>query len=168
MHLFSKQRYHSTHLMVSLFALTLFSSLNSSDTNAMPSFTRQTGQACSSCHTQSFGPNLTPFGREFKLGGYTMGGGTGTASKLPPISAMIMGSFTNTQKDQTPGTLEPGFNKNNSFTFDEASLFYAGRVYGKVGAFVQGTYNGYEDILEMDNTDIRFADQLDVFDLPVT
>jgi hypothetical protein len=168
MYLFPKQRYHSTNLMVSLFVLLLFSTLTSQDSHALPSFTRQTGQACSSCHTQSFGPNLTPMGRDFKLGGYTMGGGTGTASKLPPISAMIMGSFTNTQKDQTPGTLLSGYNKNNNFTFDEASLFYAGRVYGKVGAFVQGTYNGYEDILEMDNTDIRFADQLELFDLPIT
>jgi hypothetical protein len=168
MHFFLKQRYHSINLMVSLFVLVLISTLASQVVNAMPSFSRQTGQACSSCHTQSFGPNLTPFGREFKLGGYTMGGGTGTAAKLPPVSAMIMGSFTNTQKDQPPGTLEPGFNKNNNFTFDEASLFYAGRVYGKVGAFVQGTYNGYEDILEMDNTDIRFADQLDLLDMPIT
>lgn len=151
-----------------LLALLLMSALISADIKAMPSFTRQTGQACSSCHTQSFGANLTPMGREFKLGGYTMGGGTGTASKLPPISAMIMGSFTNAQKDQSPGTLLQGYNKNNNFTFEEASLFYAGRVYGKVGAFIQGTYNGYEDILEMDNTDIRFADQLDLFDTPIT
>ena len=47
-------------------------------------------------------------------------------------------------------------------------MFYAGRVYGKVGAFSQLTYNGYEDKLEMDNTDIRFADQLDLFDTPIT
>ncbi len=60
--------------------------------NAMPSFARQTGAACSQCHTQSFGPNLTPFGRDFKLSGYTMSSGN---SKLPPISAMITGSFTN-------------------------------------------------------------------------
>jgi hypothetical protein len=49
---------------------------------AMPSFARQTGAACSQCHTQSFGPNLTPFGRDFKLGGYTMGGGSGVALLL--------------------------------------------------------------------------------------
>jgi hypothetical protein len=168
MYLFKK--YHKNQILLFALSLTiaLITAFISPVINAMPSFTRQTGQACSSCHTQSFGPNLTPMGREFKLGGYTMGGGTGTAAKLPPISAMIMGSFTNTQKDQKPGTLEPGFNKNNNFTFDEASLFYAGRVYNKVGAFVQGTYNGYEDILEMDNTDIRFADQLELFNLPIT
>jgi hypothetical protein len=170
----TKQLCNPGLLLASLLILTSIITLTSPKTNAMPSFSRQTGQACSSCHTQSFGPNLTPFGRDFKLGGYTMGGGTGTNAKLPPISAMIMGSFTNTQKDQTPGTLLEGYNKNNNFTFEEASLFYAGRIYGKVGAFVQGTYNGYEDILEMDNTDIRFADQVDLddtflpFDLDLT
>ncbi|MDD5578341.1 MAG: cytochrome C [Methylobacter sp.] len=155
--------------------ITTIAALTSPPIYAMPSFSRQTGQACSSCHTQSFGPNLTPFGRSFKLGGYTMGGGSGTNAKLPPISAMIMGTFTNTQKDQTvqsqsqpDGTLLPGYNKNNNFTFDQASLFYAGRIYGNLGAFSQLTYNGYSERLEMDNTDIRFADQLDIGDTPVT
>jgi hypothetical protein len=67
-----------------LLSLGLICLLISTTAEAMPSFSRQTGQACSSCHTQSFGPNLTPMGRDFKLGGYTMGGGTGTNAKLPP------------------------------------------------------------------------------------
>ena len=41
--------------------------------DAIPSFARQTGQPCASCHTAF--PQLTPFGRRFKLGGYTLGGG---------------------------------------------------------------------------------------------
>ena len=32
---------------------------------AVPSFARQTGMACAACHTVF--PELTPFGREFKL-----------------------------------------------------------------------------------------------------
>src|SRR6202043_2241316 len=40
---------------------------------ALPSYARQTGQPCGACHTDF--PALTPFGREFKLGGYTLGGG---------------------------------------------------------------------------------------------
>jgi hypothetical protein len=162
----TKRRYNSGFLLASLLTLASIATLTSSEINAMPSFARQTGQPCSSCHTQSFGPNLTPFGRNFKLGGYTMGGGTGANAKLPPISAMIMGSFVNTNKDATD--VPAGFDANNNFTFDEASLFYAGRIYGKLGAFIQGTYNGFEDILEMDNTDIRLADQLELFDIPIT
>ncbi len=42
---------------------------------AIPSFARQTGLACASCHTVF--PHLTPFGRFFKLHGYTM-----TSAKL--------------------------------------------------------------------------------------
>ncbi|HVB08184.1 MAG TPA: hypothetical protein VNF00_04485, partial [Candidatus Acidoferrales bacterium] len=39
---------------------------------AVPSFARQTGLACSSCHTNP--PELTPLGRTFKLNGYSMTG----------------------------------------------------------------------------------------------
>ncbi|HLZ01194.1 MAG TPA: cytochrome C [Bradyrhizobium sp.] len=41
--------------------------------NALPSFARQTGQPCGTCHTDF--PALTPYGRRFKLLGYTPGGG---------------------------------------------------------------------------------------------
>src|SRR5579863_2161951 len=41
--------------------------------SAIPSFARQTGQPCSTCHTAF--PELTPYGRQFKLSGYTAGGG---------------------------------------------------------------------------------------------
>ncbi|CAL79924.1 putative cytochrome c family protein [Bradyrhizobium sp. ORS 278] len=40
---------------------------------SLPSFARQTGQPCGTCHTDF--PALTPFGRRFKLMGYTTGGG---------------------------------------------------------------------------------------------
>jgi hypothetical protein len=37
---------------------------------AVPSFARQTGMVCSVCHTVFL--DLTPFGRSFKVRGYTM------------------------------------------------------------------------------------------------
>ena len=37
--------------------------------HAVPSYSRQTGLACASCHYAP--PELTPFGRKFKLEGYT-------------------------------------------------------------------------------------------------
>jgi hypothetical protein len=49
--------------------------------SALPSFARQTGQPCGTCHTDFFG--LTPFGRSFKLRGYTAGGGQ---FRLTPFS----------------------------------------------------------------------------------
>ncbi len=45
--------------------------------DAIPAFAQQTGQACSDCHVGSFGPQLTPLGRAFKIGGYTQRGGEG-------------------------------------------------------------------------------------------
>lgn len=163
-----KRSFNLNYFLALLLALIAAMALTSPKVEAMPSFSRQTGQACSVCHTQSFGPNLTPFGRDFKLSGYTMGGGTGTAAKLPPVSGMIVGSFTNSKMDQPPPDTPTGYNKNNNFTFDQAALFYAGRVYDKIGAFSQFTYNGFSDRLALDNSDIRFADQLELGDMPIT
>src|SRR6516165_819679 len=49
--------------------------------HALPSFARQTGQPCGTCHTDY--PALTPFGRRFKLFGYTIGGGKFRTTPLP-------------------------------------------------------------------------------------
>src|ERR1019366_8398619 len=49
--------------------------------NALPSFARQTGQPCGTCHTDY--PGLTPYGRLFKLGGYTAGGGKYRSTLFP-------------------------------------------------------------------------------------
>src|SRR6516162_5859368 len=48
---------------------------------ALPSFARQTGQPCGTCHTDF--PALTPFGRRFKLLGYTTGGGKFRTTPFP-------------------------------------------------------------------------------------
>ena len=103
---------------------------------AVPSFSRQTGQPCSLCHIGSFGPQLTEYGREFKLTGYTLTGGEGLNI---PVSAMVIGSFTHTSKGQSGGAA-PHFGSNDNFALDQASLFYAGKVVGELGAFVQATY----------------------------
>lgn len=58
---------------------------------AIPVFARQTGQPCGNCHTDFLG--LTPFGRRFKLGGYTLGGGEFRTPLLSqPKSAKIFPS----------------------------------------------------------------------------
>lgn len=57
---------------------------------ALPSFARQTGQPCGTCHTDF--PGLTPYGRLFKLNGYTAGGGkfrtTPFPSQIDPTNAL--------------------------------------------------------------------------------
>jgi hypothetical protein len=123
---------------------------------AVPSYARQTGQDCAACHTAF--PELTPFGRRFKLNGYTLEGGD---SHLPPIAAMVIPTFTNTKTAQTEkpgpdkGNVRYGYNDNLSV--QQVSLFYAGKIVDHVGAFIQGTYSGSSNRISWDNADVRFA-----------
>src|ERR1017187_2672663 len=71
--------------------------LQTCDASALPAFADQTGQRCGACHIGGLGPQLTPFGREFKLGGYTLRKGPGFTM---PLAAMVVASYVQTQKDQ--------------------------------------------------------------------
>lgn len=122
--------------------------------SAVPSFARQTGQPCATCHTAF--PELTPFGRRFKLGGYTMGGGL-TFEEAPPIAVMLAPTFTHTARNQDAQPA-PGTSTNNNTILQQTSLFYGGAIYGNVGAFIQGTYDRASEHAFLDNTDIRYAD----------
>ncbi len=155
---------HTDWLSAVLVAATMLLALISTvDTaQAVPSYARQTGQPCASCHTAF--PELTPFGRRFKLNGYTLGGGD---SQLPAFAAMVMPSFTNTQKGQAD-IPAPGTAQNDNLALQQASVFYGGQVYGNVGAFVQVTYDGVAKTVSWDNADIRYADQAKIGDTSVT
>ena len=134
---------------------------------AVPSFARQTGQPCATCHTAF--PELTPFGRRFKLGGYTMGGGM-PIQEAPPIAAMLLPTFTKTKVQQdAPPTNPNGYpiaHVNDNFIMQQASLFYGGQIYGNLGALVQGTYDKASQHTYLDNTDIRYADTR-TFETPI-
>lgn len=120
---------------------------------ALPSFARQTGQQCAACHNGF--PELTPYGRLFKLNGYTFLGGQ---TDLPPIAAMEVSSFTHTQEPQYGGAA-PHFGANNDIAFEFGSLFYGGAIASNlgIGAFAQVTYDNIAQRLGWDNTDIRWA-----------
>ncbi|HEY6239889.1 MAG TPA: cytochrome C [Burkholderiales bacterium] len=139
--------------------------------NAVPSFARQTGMACQSCHTVF--PELTPFGRSFKLNAYTIDNlpqvqGI-TASKdmelllnqIPPLSIMFQTSYTST-KSALPDSVVAGANSQNGQVLfpQQASLFYAGRVAPNLGAFVQITYASDTGTFALDNTEFRYAKQV--------
>ena len=126
----------------------------------MPDFAQQTGQPCSTCHIGSFGPQLTPFGRAFKLGGYTQTGGDGPLARVP-LSAFVLGSFTNTAGAQ-PQPPANNFGRNNNIALDQVSVFLAGRVDDHIGGFIQGTYSGTDHAFLLDNTDIRVTTPLTV------
>ena len=55
--------------------------------DAVPAFAQQTGQPCTTCHIGSFGPQLTPFGRAFKIGGYTLRDDSPHSQMAPNICA---------------------------------------------------------------------------------
>ncbi len=129
--------------------------------HAVPSYSRQTGLACSSCHYAP--PELTPFGRTFKLEGYTFTTkGQVTEEKKDhnsalhlleafPLSVIFDTSLTSTKSPQ-PGT------QNGNFQFPQAaSLFLAGAWTDHIGSFVQVTYDSQGDHFSWDNTDIRYA-----------
>src|ERR1700676_5088774 len=69
---------------------------------ALPSFASQTGQPCPACHVGASGPQLTPLGRTFKIGGYTQQGGDGVAAQIP-LSAMTLTSFNHAASGFTEG-----------------------------------------------------------------
>jgi hypothetical protein len=130
--------------------------LGATPAHAVPSFARQTNLPCQSCHTVY--PELTPFGRSFKMHGYTMTNvkqveAENDALKIdqsPPISAMLQISATHA-KTETPST--------NIDLPDQLSLFYAGEISSNMGSFIQITMEGSTGTFAMDNTDIRYADQ---------
>jgi hypothetical protein len=123
---------------------------------SLPLYARQTGQPCATCHTAFL--ELTPFGRRFKLGGYTLGGGDWNG---PPFAVMLQPTFTNTQGAQ-PGGAAPGFGVNNNFVMQQMSLFTGGAFTENLGAFIQGTLDGVAHNFTWDNTDIRFAKSINL------
>jgi len=122
--------------------------VSTSPARAVPAFAEQTGQPCAACHVGGFGPQLTPFGRAFKLGGYTL-----RLKNNIPISAMAVASVTNTKRPQVPAPA--GFSSNDNVAFDQGSLFLAGGVGSHLGGFAQFTYDGVGKAWSWDNLDLR-------------
>lgn len=131
--------------------------------SALPSYTRQTGQACEACHVGGIGPHLTPFGQNFKLGGYTLSNST---SLTVPLSAMAVFTYENTQRD-LPDDAGPHDGPNDNVNLQEASVFVAGKLAAHVGSFAQFTYSDIDRKLVLDHVDVRYANSGHLFDQPL-
>ena len=120
---------------------------------AVPSFARQTGMTCAACHTVF--PELTPFGREFKLNGYvldnikqvtgidTTAHETLALNSIPPISLMLQVSYTHTSTALPDPAINGALAKDGDLLFpQQVSFFYAGKIADELGAFIQLTYDG--------------------------
>src|SRR5580704_11347735 len=144
-----------------LFAVLCLVVLFLTTAHAVPSYSRQTGLPCASCHYSP--PELNPFGRKFKLEGYTFATKPEVSDDKKdhnsslhileafPLSVVFDTSFTST-RSTVPGT------QNGNFQFpQDVSLFLAGSWGSHVGSFAQVTYDAQGDHFSWDNTDIRFA-----------
>ena len=138
-------------------AIIAITALFTSPSWAVPAFTAKTNQPCSACHVGGFGPQLTPFGRQFKLDGYTMDAGNDAF----PVSAMEMSSFVTSAKAQAAPPADH-YGTNNNFSLDQASLFIAGGIGEHVGGFIQLTYDGIGRAFSWDNADLRVTDHVTV------
>src|SRR5487761_2312735 len=99
---------------------------------AIPAFNRQTGQNCVACHAGGQFPELTPYGRLFKLTGYTIG------QRAVPISAMVVAGMARVANTDPQGTAAQ-FDRNGETTLATASLLLGGKVTDNIGAFAQVT-----------------------------
>jgi hypothetical protein len=152
-----------------LFAVVLGLSAAAAESVALPSFARQTGLECVSCHVSW--PELTPVGRQFKLGGYTLIKQTAAEERplvsldkdgpppLLPLAAFAQASVTGTAKTDTPGADASSFPAQDRLALQQLSLFIAGRMADHVGAFAQWSYDGVAHHSAVDNVDIRVADR---------
>ena len=129
--------------------------------NAVPSFARQTGMSCIACHT-SF-PQLTPYGRIFKLMAFSFEGSkqieTENMKAVPgvkidsgsPISAVIQASWAHVRK------VSANTENDHASLPSEFSLYYAGEISPNMGAFIQATMDNASSNFKFDMADIRYA-----------
>ena len=143
--------------------------LSAGAAHGVPSFARQTGQACVACHV-SF-PELTPYGRYFKLTGYTIGKSAFSSEGMNylPLAAMVQASVTSTRDnhatDPDTGATVSVNQRNNSGVFCCASVFLASKISDYLGGFVQWSYDNLATTADgtlgghsgIDNTDIRIV-----------
>jgi hypothetical protein len=154
-------------LIFSVLALSVYL-ISTAPSWGVPSFARQTGMTCAACHTVF--PELTPFGREFKLNGYVLDNikqvtgididsrQTLSLNQIPPISLMLQVSYTHTGAPLPDSAISGALAKDGELLFpQQLSLFYAGKIADGLGGFIQLTYDGAEDHFGFDNTDIRYV-----------
>lgn len=140
---------------------------------AIPAFARQTGLECSGCHVGGFYPELNHFGRMFKANSYSLKSPEQRPLPYEILQRFAMAqelSYTAIQKSVGKAlTKNEGtnffVNENAGFSLpQQASFFYGGQIYKKLGAFVMGTYDATDDAWAVDTTDVRYADTVKLGD----
>jgi hypothetical protein len=138
---------------------------------AVPSFARQTGLACEACHTVF--PELTHFGRMFKANAYSLDNLKQvraidatkqellSLSTLPPLAVMAQISDTWLNSPLPDSTKTQARSQASTVGFPQQfSLFYAGKIAPHLGAMIQLTYSNDAGTIGIDNTDVRYANNI--------
>ncbi len=143
---------------------------------AIPSFARQTGLSCATCHTVF--PELTSFGRQFKLNGYSLTNIKTIVQKelssnkknsrdilkllhIPQVSLQFTTGFTYLAKN-LPET------QNYNIEFPQSlSLYYGGEITPHLGAFLQLTMDATEGTFGIDMVDIRYSNHTQIGKAPI-
>ena len=115
----------------------------SAPAQAIPVFARQTGHNCQACHISY--PELTAYGREFKLNGYTFG-----EAQTIPFAVALMAEYdtlktANEASSGTPtcsGPAQGGVNCGHS-QIVQYSVFFGGRISENFGMFGQMSGNEF-------------------------
>lgn len=131
---------------------------------ATASFSRQTGMSCNTCHTTF--PELTAFGRDFKLNGYTLSAAKEITDKgdkknaglsileALPFSINIKAAYTAT------GNRQPDTRNNNIEFPQQVNFWYAGKITDHIGSYTQMTYGVQANHFGFDNSDFfRYSRQ---------
>jgi len=106
--------------------------LNLGSVQALPLFSRQTGQNCVACHAGGQYPELTPYGRYFKLTGYTIG----ERSNIPVSVQFVGGAATSTNGNNGTGQVHQSGKLEPNYLF----LDVGGKIADNFGAFSQWYY----------------------------
>ena len=130
---------------------------------AVPSMGRQMGVPCAACHTVF--PELTAFGRQFKLRGFSLSVPKEKTSDSVfgdvPISALLQVSRTSTKNVSTDGATPENFPRDRETIVQAAGLYYGGKITENSGGLVQYFYDGIEKKWKTEMFDVRWANTLD-------
>lgn len=125
---------------------------------AVPSMARQTGYECAKCHTVF--PELTPYGRQFKLGAFAESSLKWDQKPLLeriPVSAALVASLTKTSDTSAGGTERAEFPKDGKLVAQTAAFYYGGKITDNSGALIQYNYEGIEKQWGLEMFDARYA-----------
>ncbi len=147
---------HAT-VSIAVYALLVVLAVLPGAARALPSFATQTGLPCAQCHVMAFGPQLTEYGRQFKLNAYAFEKQDG--SLKIPLDAAITGGYNSVSKAAPAPS--PYSDKEN-LALQNVSVYFAGRITDHLGAFVKATHDNIFDTTAWDTLDVRYARTTDL------